>query len=117
MTSAAYGVGQHTTAGALAEGCPVSPFFAATARLGVLPGEERAHPARPELAFWALAGLYVGVGCSDVVAAAVPVPDAVHCRGLARPSGPWMALSVHGHQVGKINGCIDLGGCQVSMPQ
>jgi hypothetical protein len=30
-------------------GCPVSPFFASTALLGVLPGEERAHPARP---FW-----------------------------------------------------------------
>ncbi len=28
----------------------------------VLPGEERAHAARPDLAFWALAQLYVGVG-------------------------------------------------------
>jgi len=54
MTSAAYGVGRDSIADGAAEGCPVSPFFASTARLEVLPGEERAHPAHPDLAFWAL---------------------------------------------------------------
>ncbi|RLE27788.1 MAG: hypothetical protein DRJ61_17095 [Acidobacteria bacterium] len=57
MTSAAYGVGRDSVVDALAEGCPVSPFFASAARLGVLPGEERAHPARPGFAFSALAAL------------------------------------------------------------
>jgi len=47
MTSAAYGVGRDSIADGAAVGCPVSPFFASTAWLGVLPGEERAHPARP----------------------------------------------------------------------
>ena len=45
--AAAYGVGQDSIAEALAEGSPVSPFFASTARLGGLPDEERAHPAHP----------------------------------------------------------------------
>ena len=47
MTSAAYDVGRDSIADGAAVGCPVSPFFASTAWLGVLPGEERAHPARP----------------------------------------------------------------------
>ncbi|RLE36024.1 MAG: hypothetical protein DRJ61_01760 [Acidobacteria bacterium] len=47
MTSAAYTVGRDSIADGAAVGCPVSPFFASTARLGVLPGEERAHPALP----------------------------------------------------------------------
>ena len=33
-----------------AVGCPVSPFFASTAQGGILHGEERAHPAHPDLA-------------------------------------------------------------------
>ena len=49
MTSAAYGFSQDSTAKGVAVDCPVSPFFATAARLGVLPGEERAHPARPDL--------------------------------------------------------------------
>jgi len=47
MTSAAYGVGRDSIAEVTAVDCPVSPFFATAAWLGVLPGEERAHPARP----------------------------------------------------------------------
>jgi len=73
MTSAAYGVGRDSIASTLAVDCPVSPFFALTAQLGVLPGEERAHPARPDLGFWALLVLYVGVGCSDADPNAAPV--------------------------------------------
>ncbi|MEN8162999.1 MAG: hypothetical protein ABFS37_02630 [Acidobacteriota bacterium] len=73
MTSAAYGVGQYSIANALAEDCPVSPFFASTARLGGLPGEERAHPARPDLGFCALSGPNIGVGCSHADAATDPV--------------------------------------------
>jgi hypothetical protein len=45
--SAAYGIGRDSIADATAVGCPVSPFFASTAQLRVLPVEERAHPARP----------------------------------------------------------------------
>ena len=63
MTSAAYGIGHHSIADGTAVGCPVSPFFASTAGLGVLLGEERAHPARPDSAFWAPLIVYVGVGC------------------------------------------------------
>jgi len=48
MTSAAYDVGRDSIAEDTAVGCPVSPFFATAAQLGILPGEERAHPARPE---------------------------------------------------------------------
>ncbi len=47
MTSAAYGVGRDSIADDTAVGCPVSPFFASTAQLRVLPDEERAHQARP----------------------------------------------------------------------
>ncbi|RKZ66440.1 MAG: hypothetical protein DRQ48_10775 [Gammaproteobacteria bacterium] len=52
MTSAACGVGRDSIAHAFAVGCPVSPFFASTVQLGVLPGEERAHPARPVGGIW-----------------------------------------------------------------
>ncbi len=65
MISAACGVSRDSIAEGVAVGCPVTPFFASAARLGVLLGEERAHPARPDLAFRTLAGLYVGVGCFD----------------------------------------------------
>ena len=51
MTSAAYGVSRDSIAEGVAVDCPVSPFFATTARLGVLPGEERAHLARPDARF------------------------------------------------------------------
>jgi len=47
MTSAAYTVGRDSIAEAFAEGSPVAPFFASAALLGVLLGEERAHPAPP----------------------------------------------------------------------
>ncbi|RLE18852.1 MAG: hypothetical protein DRJ65_20905 [Acidobacteria bacterium] len=40
MTSAACGVSQHSIADRAAVGCPVSPFFASTAQLRVLPDEE-----------------------------------------------------------------------------
>jgi hypothetical protein len=56
MTSAASGVRQDSIAEDFAEGSPVSPFFASTAQLGVLLGEERAHPAHPVR----------GIGCSWV---------------------------------------------------
>jgi hypothetical protein len=56
-TSAAYGIGRDSIAEAFAERCPVSPFFASTALLGVLPGEEMAHPARADLRVWALSGV------------------------------------------------------------
>ncbi len=42
-TSGAYGIGRDSNAQGVAVGCPVSPFFASTARLGVRPGEERAQ--------------------------------------------------------------------------
>ncbi|RLE22241.1 MAG: hypothetical protein DRJ65_14305 [Acidobacteria bacterium] len=74
MTSAAYGVSHHSIANRAAVGCPVSPFFASAAWLEVLQGEERAHPAHPDLAFCALSGLYVGVGCSVTVAGPVCGP-------------------------------------------
>jgi len=45
--AAAYGVGRDSIAEGAAVDCPVSPFFASTVRLGGLPGEERAHLARP----------------------------------------------------------------------
>ena len=51
-TSAAYGVGRDAVSEALPGSCPVSPFFASTAESGVLPGEERAHPARSVGGFW-----------------------------------------------------------------
>ncbi len=73
-TSAACGVGPDSIADALAVGCPVSPFFASTAWLGVLPGEERAHPARPALPFWALSGPNVCVGCLGADAVQSPCP-------------------------------------------
>ncbi len=60
MTSAAYGVGRDSFTEGVAVGCPVSPFFASTARLGVLHDEERAHPARPvqqsALSLWGYPG-------------------------------------------------------------
>ncbi|MCK5379439.1 MAG: hypothetical protein KAJ78_08535 [Acidobacteria bacterium] len=62
MISAAYGFSRDSIAAAAAVGCQVSPFFASTAWLGVLPGEERAHMARPDSAVCALSGLYVGIG-------------------------------------------------------
>ncbi len=62
MTSAAYGVSQDLIAGGAAVGCPVSPFFASTARVGDLPGEERAHPARPDSASCAPLSVCVGIG-------------------------------------------------------
>ncbi|RLE35401.1 MAG: hypothetical protein DRJ61_03410 [Acidobacteria bacterium] len=40
MTSAAYGVGRDSIANGFAERCQVSAFFAATAQMGGLPGEE-----------------------------------------------------------------------------
>ena len=40
MTSAAYGVSRDSIANGVAERCQVSAFFAATAQLGGLPGEE-----------------------------------------------------------------------------
>jgi len=40
MTSTAYGMGRDSVAEATAERCQVSTFFASTARLGGLPGEE-----------------------------------------------------------------------------
>ena len=83
-TSAACGVGPDSIADALAVGCPVSPFFASTAWLGVLPGEERAHPARPALAFWALSGPNVCVGCLGADAVAVQAPESPRPR--ASPS-------------------------------
>ncbi len=44
LATPAFGVGRDSIADALAGDCPVSPFFASTAQVGVLPGEERVHP-------------------------------------------------------------------------